>query len=157
MPAIDFIIVFPLTPPLTVEDGLGYDRETVARVLQEGVPRPPLRRVRASHVDPYRGQIAQWIREGLTGVRMLELARSDPQRPYRGGHSVFRAAVRRARLAQAHEDAVADVPVRFEGLPANPGMDAARPQASHGRSRRSAGAENHGLGCRIRERHRTPL
>jgi transposase len=54
----------------------------------------------------------------LTAVRMLELARGDPTQPYRGGHSVFREAVRQARLAQQHQQAVQDVPVRFEGLPA---------------------------------------
>jgi len=49
---------------------------------------------------------------------MLELARMDPEQPYGGGHAVFREAVRQERLAQAQERAVADVPVRFEGLPA---------------------------------------
>lgn len=97
---------------------LGHSRTTVARALAEPVDRLPARRRRRSHVDPYRGQIAQWVREGLSGVRMLELARADPVQPYHGGHAVFREAVRRERLAQAHERAVGDVPVRFEGLPA---------------------------------------
>ena len=97
---------------------LGYSRVTVARALSEPVDQRPARRKRRSIVDPYREQIAQWVTEGLTAERMLELARDDPQQPYRGGHSVFRAAVRQARLAQAHERAVLDVPVRFEGLPA---------------------------------------
>jgi hypothetical protein len=48
---------------------------------------------------------------------MLELTRTDPGRPYTGGHSVFRGAVRQERLAQQHATAVAEVPVRFEGLP----------------------------------------
>jgi transposase len=97
---------------------LGYDRETVARVLHDGVDRPPLQRARPSQVDPYHDRIVTWVRQGLSGVRMLELARADPDQPYRGGHSVFRDAVRRERRAQAHAQAVADVPVRFEGLPA---------------------------------------
>jgi transposase len=97
---------------------LKYSRETVARVLREPVDRRPGRRQRRSVVDPYRPQIEQWVKEGLTAVRMLELARGDLEQPYRGGHSVFREAVRQARLAQAHERAVQDVPVRFEGLPA---------------------------------------
>jgi hypothetical protein len=46
---------------------------------------------------------------------MLEQARSDPDKPYLGGQSVFRAAVRRERLRWAQ--VAADVPVRFEGLP----------------------------------------
>ncbi|HEY7062935.1 MAG TPA: IS21 family transposase [Chloroflexota bacterium] len=97
---------------------LGYSRETVARALREPVDRQPARRRRRSLVDPYREQIAQWVKDGLSAVRMLELARGDPEHPYRGGHSVFRAAVRQARLAQQQAQAVADVPVRFEGLPA---------------------------------------
>ncbi len=97
---------------------LGRSPTTVARVLQEPVDRPPARRRRHSVVDPYREQIGRWVREGLTGVRMLELARADPERPYPGSHTVFRAAVQQARREQAQATAVADVPVRFEGLPA---------------------------------------
>jgi transposase len=97
---------------------VGHSRTTVARALAEPVDRLPARRRRRSHVDPYREQIAQWVREGLSGVRMLELARADPVQPYHGGHAVFREAVRQERRAQAHERAVGDVPVRFEGLPA---------------------------------------
>src|SRR5207302_8924836 len=53
----------------------------------------------------------------LCGVRMLELARDDREQPYRGCASMWRAAVRQERLALEHEQAVADVPIRFEGLP----------------------------------------
>ncbi|MDP8974683.1 MAG: IS21 family transposase [Actinomycetota bacterium] len=95
---------------------LGYSRATVARVLHEPVEKAPARRTRSSLVDPYRPQIEQWVREGLTAVRRRELARADPVQPYRGGRSVFNEAVRRIRLAQ--QQATADVPVRFEGLPA---------------------------------------
>ena len=70
-----------------------------------------------SLVDPWRNQIAEWVRQGLSGVRMLELARDDVEQPYRGCDSVWRAAVRRQRLVLEHEQAVADVPIRFEGLP----------------------------------------
>src|SRR5205823_7388555 len=97
---------------------LGYSRVTVARVLQEPVEPPPARRQRSSIVDPYREQIAGWVGEGLSATRMLELARADPARPYPGRHSVFRAAVREERLRQQHVQAVAEVAVRFEGLPA---------------------------------------
>jgi transposase len=96
---------------------LGFDRETVARVLQEGVEPRPVHRQRPSIVDPYREQIAQWVKEGLSAVRMLELARADRENPYRGGHAVFRDAVHRERLQQQHDQLIADVPVRFEGLP----------------------------------------
>jgi transposase len=96
---------------------LGYSRVTVARVLTEPPDRPPSRRRRRSITDPYQEQIRRWLGEGLTAARMLELARADPDRPYPGGQSVFRGAVRRERLAQRQAAAVADVPVRFEGLP----------------------------------------
>jgi len=97
---------------------LGVDRDTVARVLKEGIERAPIQRPRPSIVDPYREQIASWVHEGLSGVRMLELARNDPERPYSGGHAVFRVAVRQERLKQQHGEVIANVPVRFEGLPA---------------------------------------
>ncbi len=95
---------------------LGYSRTTVARALQEPVDKQPAKRQRRSQVDPYRPQIEQWIRDGLSGVRMLELAREDPVRPYTGGRSVFNDMVRRIRHEIARVEA--DVPVRFEGLPA---------------------------------------
>ncbi len=96
---------------------LGYSRVTVARVLTEPLERPPTPRRRRSITDPYREQIRRWLRDGLTAARMLELARGDPAHPYTGGHSVFRGAVHRERLAQAQATAIAEVPVRFEGLP----------------------------------------
>ncbi|HYU21240.1 MAG TPA: IS21 family transposase [Chloroflexota bacterium] len=94
---------------------LGRSRVTVARALREPADRAPAQRDRPSIVDTYREDIGRWLEEGLTAARMLELARGDPDKPYPGGHSVFRAAVRRERLRGAQ--AVADVPVRFEGLP----------------------------------------
>lgn len=96
---------------------LGVDRETVARVLKEGVVAAPLHRHRGSIVDGYREQIARWVKEGLSAARMLELARADREQPYGGGHSVFRVAVQQERLRQHQEQAIVDVPVRFEGLP----------------------------------------
>ena len=74
-------------------------------------------RRRKSSVDAFREQIAEWLKQGLSGVRMMELAREDPEHPYGGCGSVWRAAVRRERLSVLHEQAVADVPIRFEGLP----------------------------------------
>jgi len=97
-----------------IAKALGRSRTTIARALQEPVDRAPAHRRRPSHVDPYRPQIEQWIGEKLTAVRMLELARSDPEQPYTGGRSVFSDMVRRIRLEM--ERASADVPIRFEGL-----------------------------------------
>jgi transposase len=94
---------------------LGRSRTTVARALAEPVDQAPARRRRPSHVDPYRLQIEQWIGEKLTAVRMLELARSDPDHPYIGGRSVFSDMV--GRIRRELDQASADVPIRFEGLP----------------------------------------
>ncbi len=94
---------------------LGLSRVTVARALREPIDRQPAKRDRVSSVDPFLEQIKQWLGEKLTIVRMLELARADPAHPYLGGRSVFSDYVRKARLEQ--ERVLADVPVRFEGLP----------------------------------------
>ncbi|MCC6629580.1 MAG: helix-turn-helix domain-containing protein [Chloroflexi bacterium] len=95
---------------------LGHSRVTIARALTEPVDKRPARRRRTSIVDPYRVQIEGWLRQGLSIVRMVELARADPERPYTGSRAVFGDHVRRIRLEQ--ERAETDVPVRFEGLPA---------------------------------------
>ena len=100
-----------------IAEELGHSRTTIGRVLAEPVDRQPARRPRRSQVDPYREQISQWVRAGLSGVRMLELARTTSEPPYQGGRSVFRAVVRQERLAQAQAAAITEVPVRFEGLP----------------------------------------
>ena len=97
---------------------LGRSPTTISRVLQEPVERQPAKRYRRSKVDPYRAQIVGWLGAGLTAERMLALARADSDRPYRGGQSVFRGYVRRVRLEQQQQQAVCDVPIRFEGLPA---------------------------------------
>jgi hypothetical protein len=60
---------------------------------------------RKSSVDAFREQIAEWLKQGLSGVRMMELAREDPDHPYAGGRSVWPAAVRRERLSLLHEQA----------------------------------------------------
>ena len=100
-----------------IAEELGRNRRTIARVLQEPVAPLPAKRHRDSIVDPYRPQIERWVREGLTAQRMLERVRADPEQPYLGGHSVWRAYVRRVRDELAQVQAVADVPIRFEGMP----------------------------------------
>jgi transposase len=94
---------------------LGYSRTTVARVLDEPVNRQPAPRRRPSQTDPFHDQIRDWLGTGLTAVRMLELARSDPDHSSTGGRSVFTDAVRRIRREQ--DRLTADIPLRFEGLP----------------------------------------
>ena len=97
---------------------LGRSPTTIARVLHEPVNKPPTPRRRVSKADPYRPQIEAGITAGLSTVRMLEIARADPDQPYTGGHTVFGDLVRRIRQGRAHDQAAADVPIRFEGLPA---------------------------------------
>jgi transposase len=94
---------------------LELSRATVSRALREPVDKKPAKRRRPSSVDPFAGQIRQWISQNLSAVRMLEMARADPDHPYPGGRSVFGQYVRKIRLECEHS--LADVPVRFEGLP----------------------------------------
>jgi hypothetical protein len=70
------------------------------RALREPVDRQPSARRRKSSVDAFREQIAEWLKQGLSGVRMMELAREEPDHPYVGGSSVWRAAVRGCVLTQ---------------------------------------------------------
>jgi len=100
-----------------IAEELGRNRRTIARVLREPVEQRPAKRYRRSKVDPYRAQIVAWLAAGLTAARMLELAREDVARPYRGGDNVFRSMVRRIRREQQQQHAAADVPIRFAGLP----------------------------------------
>jgi transposase len=93
---------------------LGISRVTVTRALGESVDRVPAGRSRPSIVDPYRPEIEQWLTDGLSVVRMLELVRSDEERPFRGSRSTFGEMVLRVR--RDVERTQADVPVRFEGL-----------------------------------------
>ena len=96
---------------------LGRSRTTIARALHEPVDRAPATRPRRSRVDPYRAQIVRWLGEGLPAVRMLELVRADPVQPYTGSRSQFGEMVRRIKREQQQHQAVAEVPIRFEGLP----------------------------------------
>jgi transposase len=97
---------------------LGLNFRTVARAAREPVDQKAAPRQRRSIVDPYREQITVWLEEGLSVVRMLELARTNAESPYTGGRSQFGEMVRRVRQARDQAQAAADVAVRFEGLPA---------------------------------------
>jgi len=97
---------------------LGRSRTTIARVLQEPVEQPPTKRRRRSKVESYRSHIERGIGEGLSTVRILELARADSAQPYQGGRTVFGEFVRRVRQEVVKQQAARDVPIRFEGLPA---------------------------------------
>src|SRR3979409_2520685 len=101
----------------TIANERGRSKGPSARGLSEPVDRQPEKRQRTSNVDPFREQIADWLKLGLSGARMLDLAREDRAPPSRGASSVGRGAVRRERLSLLHEQAVVAVPIRFEGLP----------------------------------------
>jgi transposase len=60
---------------------LGRSRNTIARVLSEPVDQRPARRRRTRLTDSWHEQIASWVKDGLSAVRMLELARADPDQP----------------------------------------------------------------------------
>ena len=127
----------------------GRSPTTISRVLHEPLDRAPTRRRRRSQVDPYRAQIAAWVEEGLPVVRMLELARGDPEQPYTGGRSQFGEMVRRVKAEVLQHDAQAQVPLRFEGLPGE------YLQVDWGEIRRfpftqQAPATRYFLGCRLK-------
>src|SRR3989442_13700460 len=77
---------------------LGRSRSAVARALSESVDRQSSGRRRKSSVDAFREQIAEWLKQGLSGVRMMELAREDPDHPYGGCGSGWGGGGGRARL-----------------------------------------------------------
>ena len=101
-----------------IAEDVGHSPTTIARVLREPLDHRPTPRRRRSQVDPYRLRIERWLGEGLTVVRMLELARADPDQPYDGSRSQFGAMVLRLRREAEQQQATAEVPIRFEGLPA---------------------------------------
>lgn len=101
-----------------IATAVGRSPTTISRVRTEPIDKPPARRRRRSKGDPYRAQIEQGVEQGLTAVRMLELARADPVSPDRGGDAVFRATVRRVRRERDQTRAAHAAPGRFEGLPA---------------------------------------
>jgi len=68
---------------------LGRSPTTISRALREPMDRVPAPRRRRSQVDPYRPHIERWLEEGLSVVRMLELARDDPDDPYTACHPVL--------------------------------------------------------------------
>jgi predicted transcriptional regulator len=100
-----------------IAEEVGRSPTTISRILREPPDRPPAGRHRRSQVDPYRSQIAGWLDADLPVVRMLDLARSDPARPYTGSRSQFGEMVRRIRQERSQDQATREVPIRFEGLP----------------------------------------
>lgn len=95
---------------------LGRSPTTIAEVLKEPVDREAAPRHRRSGLDPWKSRIEGWLGEGLSVVRMLELAREDLDEPYMGSRSHFGEYVRQVRRALEQQQASAQVPIRFGGL-----------------------------------------
>ncbi len=76
---------------------LGRSPTIIAKVLKEPVDRESAPRHRRSGLDPWKERIEGWLGEGLSAVRMLELARADLDEPYTGSRSQFGEYVRRVR------------------------------------------------------------
>jgi len=76
---------------------LGRDGKTVKRVLTEPADKEFQRPKRGSLVDPYEGQILQWMQESIPVTVMLERLREDTQNPYKGSNSIFYQRVQRIR------------------------------------------------------------
>jgi transposase len=98
-----------------IADFVGHHRDTIARVLREPVDQQPAQRQRASAIAVFEDQIQQWLADNVSVCRMLELARADPNHPYRGGDAAFYDYVRPRK--HAHKGLPGTVPIRFEGLP----------------------------------------
>ena len=93
----------------------GHHRDTVARVLREEVEKKPKTRERPSAVAVFDAQIAQWLDQDISVIRMLELARANTDHPYSGGETAFYDYVRKVR--RARKQTPQNLALRFEGVP----------------------------------------
>jgi transposase len=93
----------------------GHHRETIAKVLKEPIDQAPKERDRTSAIAVFEPQIQAWLTEQLPVIRMLELARSDPDHSYQGSERAFYTYVR--QLRRARQVPAREVALRFEGLP----------------------------------------
>ena len=93
----------------------GHHRDTVARVLREEVDKKPKTRERTSAVAVFDAQIAEWLDQDISVIRMLELARANTDHPYTGGETAFYDYVRKVR--RARKQTPRNLALRFEGVP----------------------------------------
>ena len=100
---------------IQIAETVGCHRDTVGRILREPVDYQGEPRQRASQVGVYAEAIRGWLEQNLSVQRMLELVRGDVEHPYQGGDSTFYDYVQ--PLRQMRTLGVAEVAVRFEGLP----------------------------------------
>jgi transposase len=100
---------------LEIAEFVGHHRDTIARVLREGVDCQPPPRQRTSAIALFDAQIRTWLDQKWTVQRMLEVARTDPDHPYTGSAAAFYDYVR--PIKRARKGVPGLVPIRFEGLP----------------------------------------
>src|SRR5437763_6155574 len=93
----------------------GHHRDTVARVLREEVEKKPKTRERPSAVAVFDAQIAQWLDQDISVIRMLELARANTDHPYSGGETAFYDYVRKVR--RARKQTPQNLALHFGGVP----------------------------------------
>ena len=93
----------------------GHHRDTIARVLREEVEKKPKTRERPSAVAVFDAQIREWLEQGISVIRMLELARANTDHPYTGGETAFYDYVRKVR--HARQQTPRHLALRFEGVP----------------------------------------
>jgi transposase len=84
-------------------------------VLKEPVEQRLKQRERTSTIDVFQAQIQGWLDQPLPVIRMLELARADPDHPYQGSETAFYDYVRKVRRARKPNPR--EVALRFEGMP----------------------------------------
>jgi transposase len=93
----------------------GHHRDTIAKVLKEGIEPKPQKRDRKSAISVFDAQIHEWLDQNLPVIRMFELARADAAHPYTGSETAFYDYVRKVRRARQYPPQ--NVAIRFEGMP----------------------------------------
>jgi transposase len=93
----------------------GHHRDTIARVLREEVDKKPKTRERTSTVAVFDAQLAEWLDQDVSVIRMVELARANTDHPYTGGETAFYDYVRKVR--RARKQTPRNLALRFEGVP----------------------------------------
>ena len=83
--------------------------------MREEVDKKPKTRQRESRVAIFETQITAWLDENVSVIRMLEMARADPDHPYSGGETAFYDYVRKIR--RARQQTPRNLALRFEGVP----------------------------------------
>src|SRR5260370_17668085 len=63
----------------------GHHRDTIARVLREGVDKKPKKRNPSSAIAIFETQIGEWLDKNLPVSHMWEHARTDGRHTYTGG------------------------------------------------------------------------